>query len=150
VGANREQQVKAYERQQEALSLRLVGLSYDAIAERLEFANRSGAFRAVQAALKKTLQEPADELRTLELERLDSMLLPMMAQAKKGNQGAVDRVLRIMERRAKLLGLDAPTKQEITGAGGGPQHVIFEEKANWRGGNSVPGAGDAQGSEDSL
>ena len=120
MGANREQQVKAYERQKEALSLRLVGLSYDAIAERLEFANRSGAFRAVQAALKKTLQEPADELRTLELERLDSMLLPMMAQAKKGNQGAVDRVLRIMERRAKLLGLDAPTKQEITGSDGGP------------------------------
>ena len=120
MGANREQQVKAYERQKEALSLRLVGLSYDAIAERLEFANRSGAFRAVQAALKKTLQEPADELRTLELERLDSMLLPMMAQAKKGNQGAVDRVLRIMERRAKLLGLDAPTKQEVTGKDGGP------------------------------
>ena len=120
MGANREQQVKAYERQKEALSLRLVGLSYDAIAERLEFANRSGAFRAVQAALKKTLQDPADELRTLELERLDSMLLPMMAQAKKGNQGAVDRVLRIMERRAKLLGLDAPTKQEITGSDGGP------------------------------
>jgi len=118
--ANREQEVKAYERQKEALSLRLVGLSYDAIAERLGFANRSGAFRAVQAALKKTLQEPADELRTLELERLDSMLLPMMAQAKKGNQGAVDRVLRIMERRAKLLGLDAPTKQEITGSDGGP------------------------------
>ena len=118
--ANREQEVKAYERQKEALSLRLVGLSYDAIAERLEFANRSGAFRAVQAALKKTLQEPADELRTLELERLDSMLLPMMAQAKKGNQGAVDRVLRIMERRAKLLGLDAPTKQEVTGKDGGP------------------------------
>jgi Ni,Fe-hydrogenase III large subunit len=118
--ANREQEVKAYERQKEALSLRLVGLSYDAIAERLGFANRSGSFRAVQAALKKTLQEPADELRTLELERLDSMLLPLMAQAKKGNQGAVDRVLRIMERRAKLLGLDAPTKQEVTGKDGGP------------------------------
>lgn len=148
--ANREQEVKAYERQKEALSLRLVGLSYDAIAERLGFANRSGAFRAVQAALKKTLQEPADELRTLELERLDSMLLPMMAQAKKGNQGAVDRVLRIMERRAKLLGLDAPTKQEIRVPDGVETRVIFEEKANWRGGNSVPGAGDAQGSEDSL
>jgi len=55
-----------------------------------------------------------------------------------------------IERRCKLIGIDAPQKQEITGPDGGPQHVIFEEKANWRGGNSVPGAGDAQGSEDSL
>ena len=35
---------------------------------------------------------------------------PLMERAKEGSQTAVDRILRIMERRAKLLGLDAPTK----------------------------------------
>ena len=61
----------------------------------------------------------------------------------------------IREFRETLADLAAETggrvsKQEITGAGGGPKHVIFEEKANWRGGNSLSGAGDAQGPEDSL
>lgn len=97
--------------------MRLVGLSYDKIAEKVGFASKSGAYHAVMAALTKTLREPAEELRTLELERLDDMTLPLMAQAKKGNQGAVDRLLRIMERRAKLLGLDAPVKIAATVSG---------------------------------
>jgi hypothetical protein len=33
---------------------------------------------------------------------------------------AVDTVLRLMDRRAKLNGLDMPAKAEVTGAGGGP------------------------------
>jgi len=41
-------------------------------------------------------------------------------------------------------------KQEIRLPDGVEQRVIFEEKANWRGGNSLPSAGDAQGAEDSL
>ena len=69
------------------------------------------------AALKATLQEPADELRTLELERLDRLLLGVWGQAAKGNQGAVDRALKIMERRARLLGLDAPTKVQQENVG---------------------------------
>jgi hypothetical protein len=33
---------------------------------------------------------------------------------------AVDTVLRLMDRRAKLNGLDMPAKAEVTGANGGP------------------------------
>ena len=75
------------------------------------------------SALKQTLQEPADELRKLELERLDKLLLGVWPQAVRGNQGSVDRALRIMERRAKLLGLDAPVKSEWSGPDGGPIEV---------------------------
>lgn len=98
--------ISAAERQRQALELRKAGLSYDLIARRLNYRSRSGAYKAVQTALKKMLREPADELRQLELERLDAMLLGLWPQAQRGNQGAVDRVLKIMERRAKLLGLD--------------------------------------------
>lgn len=118
--SNREQEVTAYERHMEALRLRILGEPYDAIAQQLGFASRSGAHRAVMSALAKTLREPAEELRTLELERLDTLMRPLMERAKEGSQTAVDRILRIMERRAKLLGLDAPEKREITGADGVP------------------------------
>lgn len=100
------------EREREALALRRGGATYQGIATRIEgFGGNSGtAYRAVQRALRRTLQEPADDLRTLELERLDALHLAMWTKAMGGSLGAVDRVLRIAERRARLLGLDAPIR----------------------------------------
>ena len=102
--------VNALDNQLKALELRKAGISYARIAETLGYKDGSGAWRAVKAALKKTLQEPSDELRMLEIERLDAMLAAIWGSVKQGQYGAQDRALKIMERRAKLLGLDAPTK----------------------------------------
>lgn len=103
-------EVTAHDNQLKALELRKAGVSYQRIAETLGYKDASGAWRAVKSALKKTLQEPAAELRTLEVERLDAMLSAIWASVKQGQYGAQDRALKIMERRAKLLGLDAPVK----------------------------------------
>jgi polyphosphate kinase 2 (PPK2 family) len=107
--------LEAVEKQKQALELRKAGATYEAIAKKLEYANASGAEHAIKAALKATVQDGADAVRQLEVERLDAMLMGLWTTANKGNHGAVDRVLRIMERRARLLGLDAPTKTEISG-----------------------------------
>lgn len=56
------------------------------------------------------LLRPAEEVRTLEVARLDAMLLALWPQVKQGNQGAIEKALKVEERRAKLLGLDAPAK----------------------------------------
>ena len=112
---NQDQSIRAHERQLQALELRKAGASYEAIAERLGYADRSGAYRAVKAALTLTLREPAAELRSLEAERLDAMLLPLWRRVQTGDEKAVDRALRIMERRARLLGLDAPASVEVGG-----------------------------------
>ncbi len=103
-------EVTAHDNQLKALELRKAGVSYQRIAETLGYKDASGAWRAVKSALKKTLQEPAAELRTLEIERLDAMLSAIWASVKQVQYGAQDRALKIMERRAKLLGLDAPVK----------------------------------------
>ena len=113
-----QKELAALERQMQALELRKAGVSYAKIAEVLGYASTGGSHKAVSSALKKTLQEPADELRKLEVERLDAALSSIWASVKQGQYGAIDRALRIMERRARLLGLDAPTKQEVTGADG--------------------------------
>lgn len=101
------------EKERQALELKRAGVTYDVIAETLGFANRGGAYKAVQRALVRTLQEPADELRTIEADRLERLHHGVWMKALGGDLGAVDRVLRIAERRAKLLGLDVPL------AGGG-------------------------------
>ena len=112
--------ILAVEKQRQALALRYGGATYDSIAQALHYASRQGAQMAVEAALRKTVQEPADQLRQLDLGRLDAMLLAIWAQARAGNFEAIDMALKILARRAKLLGLDAPVRQELTGADGGP------------------------------
>ena len=108
----------AIAKQQQALELRKAGVSYVAIADTLGYSGPSGAFNAIQSALKRTLQEPADDLRTIEVARLDAMLLAIWPGVKQGNYGAIDRAIRIMERRARLLGLDAPARADLTTDGG--------------------------------
>jgi len=105
-------ELKAKDRKLSALELRLSGETFNSIAEKLGYASMSGAYKAVQAALKKTLQQPADEVRKMEVERLDVLLSAMWPHRHKPEY--LDRILRVMERRAKLLGLDAAIKQDIT------------------------------------
>ncbi|MEW1719761.1 hypothetical protein [Streptomyces sp. NPDC093109] len=70
------------------------------------------------------MEAEADELRSVEAERLDRLFFVAYRKAvRDGELPAIDRALRIMERRARLLGLDRPAKTEITGAAGGPLQV---------------------------
>lgn len=55
----------------------------------------------------KTRESKTSELRKLELLRLDELQEVAWRFAMAGQLTGIDRVLKIMERRAKLLGLDA-------------------------------------------
>lgn len=115
--------IKAHERHLAALELRKAGASYQTIAERLGYRSSSGAHKAVSSALKATLREPADELRELEVTRLDAALLAIWRRVQSGDERAIDRLLGIMKRRAALLGLDRPARRELSGPDGGPIEV---------------------------
>lgn len=107
----------AAQRRKDAVELRKAGATFEQIGAQLGI-TRQAAFRTVNVALAKVNAEiiaEADTMRSLELERLDKLWQTMYKQAVTGNQGAVDRCLKISERRAKLLGMDAPIKQENSG-----------------------------------
>jgi hypothetical protein len=120
----------------EATKLRAAGLSYDEIAVELGYANRGNAFRAVERCLTAARAEPAATVVKLELARLDAMyrrLKPIFdgdhITVSNGrvvydddgkpvpdygpNIAAGNQMNRIMERRARMLGTDAPTKARI-------------------------------------
>lgn len=103
----------------EALRLRQRGLPYDEIAARIGYANRSVAYKAVMKALTGQMREPAEQVRELEIDRLDGMLLALQEKIASGDTRAIDTGLRIMERRARLLGLDAPQSIDVTSKGEG-------------------------------
>lgn len=113
-----DRQIESTEKQMRALEERKAGLSYQEIAVKVGYRSASGAHAAVRKALKMTLQEPADELRKLEVARLDQMLSALWEKVKEGDTRAIEAALKVEERRARLLGLDEPSEVDVTSGGG--------------------------------
>jgi len=86
----------------------------------------------VMETLARWAQETSQELINLERARLDALFMAVFPQARRGIMPAVDRCLAIMQRRARLLGLDMPLKleadwrKEVLGQGG-DDTALFEE-----------------------
>ena len=100
--------------QAKAIELRRSGMGYAAIAQQLGYAGPGSAHKAVHAGLVAVRTEAgSEELRSLEAERLDELQASRWEKAINGDDFALDRVLKIMKRRAELLGLDAPVKHEV-------------------------------------
>jgi len=98
-----------------ALRLRSLGMSYQAIADQMGV-TKATAYNRCQRALAAIPAEAVDEFRRIEGGRLDLLLEVAMERALSGEKNAlfaIDRVLAIQERRARLLGLDAPIKTEV-------------------------------------
>lgn len=93
-------------RRARALELRRAGVRYADIAAWLGYRSRSAACQDVTRALDGIIREPGEEVLAAELDRLDRMLTGLWPAARSGDVQAVDRVLRIMDRRARYLGLD--------------------------------------------
>lgn len=97
-------------KEQEVVKLRRGGLTWDLIAERVGYSNPSGAYRAYQKALERVVAEDINAIRELETERLDLAQSAIWGKVLQGDNPSIANLLRIMERRAKLLGLDQPTR----------------------------------------
>ncbi len=110
--------IRTTEKTLRALELRKRGMNYTQIGEKLG-CNRSTACRYVLSELENLAdkcREEAVQVRNLELHRLDELYLIAYHAISDGNDLAgIDRCLRIMERRAKLLGIDAAAKVDVQG-----------------------------------
>ena len=122
-----------------ALEFRRRGLSYEQIAAQMEWRSPSAAHQSVQRALADSAREASEEVRQIEAARLDELTRTLMrvlatkhyvvsvasgVVARHPDTGqpmqddapvihAVAGLVRISERRAKLLGLDAPKQVEV-------------------------------------
>ncbi len=110
--------VKGLATEERALELREKGWSYRTIGAAMGL-SPAGVHKAVTRAMEKTaarIATVADHVREIEIERLDRLQEAHWetATGKGKNRGqATDRVLKIMERRARLMGLDAPKKIDV-------------------------------------
>lgn len=126
--------IGAAERRHQALNLRRGGGSYRSIASQLNISIeqvRRDLNQSLKALAEQEL-ELAEELRALEADRLNTLTLGFWSKAVGGDLNAANFVLRVSERRSKLLGLDKPAQMDITQTNlGGPnwsalQGVVME------------------------
>lgn len=112
-----------YERREQALRLRTAGLTYLQIGTAMGI-GFSRARRLVIAAIEERrtrCDEQAEEVVRIELERLDALWFALWP--KRDDPKRAEMLLRISERRARLLGLDSAQRHEVTGKDGGPIQV---------------------------
>jgi len=109
------QQIALAERRVKALALRKAGASYRAIGEQLGVSYQAIAEDVAYGltALASELRIETEQLRALEAARLDDLQAALWSQVRTGNIKAIQTVLRIMERRARLLGLDMQPGMEL-------------------------------------
>ena len=74
-----EKRLTAVDRQRQALELRRAGVGFEQIAKQVGYKGPSGAYKAVMSAIKKILREPGEEVRKMELERLDRLMFAVLA-----------------------------------------------------------------------
>jgi DNA-binding CsgD family transcriptional regulator len=101
--------LRARERERVAVALRVDGCTYAEIGDRLGISDRM-ASRIVNRAMNRVLREPVGQLIELESARLDALWQAMWPRALAGSARHAEICIRISERRARLLGLDQPTR----------------------------------------
>lgn len=100
-------------RRVEALSLRLAGISYEQIADRLGNISPQGVQDMIKRSLERVESRNVQEMRDIENARLDRAQAAIWDKVIKGELGAIDRFVRISQHRARINGLNAPTKVEL-------------------------------------
>ena len=113
-------------RYREVVRLRMVGLTFDHIAEQTGYADRSGAKRAYDIALERWAVETVEQQRIVQSERLDDLWRRVFREIAQGDLDQVDRALRIEKRRAELWGLDAPQQHQLSGVDGAPIEIATD------------------------
>jgi hypothetical protein len=116
-----------------AIQLRTQRVSYDEIAVRVGYSDGAVARHAIQRELNNSIQSDIDLLREEEaasLDALEAVCWERLQDAKfaKSMLFAVDRIIAIKERRARMFGYDAQ-QQTLSG----PQIIIEEAPAGYLG-----------------
>lgn len=113
---------RARVREQQALELRIAGYTYQQIGDAVGITAQA-AHKAVARAVARTaahIEQDAETLRALEIERLDRLMAAIWPRAMRADLGAVDKLLKALSLRYRLLGLGTrppeatvPTQQVV-------------------------------------
>jgi len=109
--------IQAQEKRRKALQARRIGMPYDQIAQVVGYSDGSAAYKAVNKAFAQIIQEPVQQLKVLQVERLNQMLLILAQKVQAGDEKAIMTSLAVMDKLDRLEGTEAATKSEVRHTG---------------------------------
>lgn len=98
------------DRETQVVKLRRLGMTWDDIARQVGYSHGSGAQTAFMRAANRVVAEDVQAVRQLQQDRLDTALQAIWTDILAGDIPAINTMIRLEERRAKLLGLDQPVR----------------------------------------
>jgi len=101
--------IAVLERENEIVKLRRGGLTWHDIGQRVGL-TASGSADAFQRAQRRIIREDVEQLRAIENDRIDTAQAAIWAKVLQADLNAVNTLIRLLDRRAKLNGLDQPTR----------------------------------------
>lgn len=101
------------DRDEQAAKLRRAGAGWDQIAQQLGYSSAGHAHDRFMILMKEYPREDIETAREVEADRLDQLQRALWPRCLQGDQGAITTALRIMDQRARLLGLNAAVRKEI-------------------------------------
>jgi hypothetical protein len=129
------QMLKTAKRRKEVIQLREVGATWSDIADTIEERHGANAlpnhwgkryacqdFHRALGKVQEEVKDRARSVREMELKRLRRMQRGLWQDAINGDTDAARTIVKLMKRRAKLLGLDEPEELDVT-AGTDPETI---------------------------
>lgn len=109
----RSSRILAQQKRRQALEGRKAGLTYQQIADSVGYTDASAAHKAVMKAFGEVIQEPVNELKTIQIERLNHMLVALWGRVQQGDERAISTALMVMNKMDALMGTDAAQRIEV-------------------------------------
>jgi hypothetical protein len=122
VAKKRGRQLDIEERRREVARMVRERIGYREIAVKLKV-SKSTVGSDVQAILAEWRAEQVDNIerqRLIDLATIDEGIRPLLPKVRRGQLHATEVLLKLLARRAKMMGLDSPERHEWTGKDGGP------------------------------
>ena len=99
-------------RRAQAIELRRSGADVESIARKLGYNTIAACEQDIGRAYTQVMRTSTEEARALDLLRIDRMIQSVWPDARDGALTAVDRVVKLIDMRAKLIGTYAPVQVE--------------------------------------
>lgn len=96
-----------------AIEYRMLGYTYDQIAEELGYASKSGAYNAVKRTLTRRLDDTINQYRIDTLARLDYMQVQLWSKVHQGDKNAIEINRKIVKQRMQVLGHDGLMEPKV-------------------------------------